>query len=60
MDTSDYDDVAKQAEKQILEANPPVQNQEQGGSTGDVQTEHNAAQSHGEEGQPSVQSDPQA
>lgn len=43
MDTTDYDDVAREAEKQMVETEPPVQDQGQAGATGDVQAQPDAA-----------------
>jgi len=54
MESSDYEDVAEQAKKQILAANPPVQDQEQTRPAGDVQTEHNAVEASSGTGQPPV------
>lgn len=43
LEQTDYDELANEAEKQVLAANPPVQNQEQSGAVSDVQAEPNAA-----------------
>jgi hypothetical protein len=55
METTDYDDVASKAERQILASHPPVQNKEQAGAVGDVPAEHDPAQAPSGETQPPVQ-----
>lgn len=42
MEHTDYDDVAGEAQKQMVAINPPVQNQGQAGATGNVQTQPDA------------------
>lgn len=42
LESTDYDDVAKQAKEQVVETQPPVQSEKQTGATGDVPTEPNA------------------
>ena len=41
---TDYDNLAREAEKQVVAANAPLQDQEQARSTSDIQAESDAAQ----------------
>lgn len=43
LEQTDYDNVAGEAQKQMVAANAPVQNQGQAGTAGDVQTQPDAA-----------------
>lgn len=40
---TDYDNLASEAERQVVATDPPVQNQEQAGAASNVQAEHNPA-----------------
>lgn len=43
LEATDYDQLGREAEKQVLAIDPPVQNQEQTGPAGDVQAQPDAA-----------------
>lgn len=52
---TDYDDVAREAEKQMVASDAPVQDQGQAGANSDVQAKLDAAQAHSPETQPPAQ-----
>lgn len=54
LEKTDYDDVAKQARKQVVAANPSIQNQGQVGETSDVSAKPDAAPAPSGEGQSQV------
>lgn len=57
IDKTDYGNVATEARKQVVAANPPVQNQEQAGPDSDVHPEPNPIAPPSGTGTPSVQPD---
>lgn len=52
---TDYDNLASEAERQVVAANPSVQNQEQTGAASNVQAEHNPTAAPGGAESPPVQ-----
>lgn len=56
---TDYDQLGKQASGQMVEDEPPVQDQEQAGATGDVPSQPDTASTHVGEGGPPPEPDSQ-
>lgn len=55
LEQTDYEDLAREAQKQMVEANPSVQDQGQTGQTSNVQAQSDAASPPSGAGQPPVQ-----
>ncbi len=54
MESTDYDDLARQAQEQVVAANAPVQDKEQAGEAGNVQTQSDPVTPPSGQGESSV------